>query len=302
MSSYPALLESGELERRADLLWSMLGECRLCPRECGANRLKGETGFCRVGRRAVLSSYGPHFGEERPISGRKGSGTVFFGGCNLGCVFCQNHEISHGLAGYEAEPEMLAFAFLSLQHDGCHNINLVTPSHVVPQVVKAVLLAAREGLTIPIVYNCGGYEKVETLRLLEGIVDIYMPDFKFWDQKRAVALAQAPAYREAATAALQEMHRQVGDLKIEGGLAVRGLLVRHLLLPGAVGDAASIARWLASTLSKETYLNLMDQYRPCNRAREFPDLARRITDAEFQAAAKAAIEAGLKRLDHLIQV
>ena len=200
---YLELLERGELEERARRLEGLMAPCRLCPRRCGVDRLAGEKGACRVGARAVLSSFGPHFGEERPISGRRGSGTLFLAGCNLACIFCQNHEVSHGVVGYEVEPEMLAFAFLSLQEEGCHNINLVTPTHVVPQLVQGLILAAQEGLRLPLVYNCGGYEAVETLRLLEGIVDIYMPDFKYWDAARGLALSGVKDYGRAARAAVK---------------------------------------------------------------------------------------------------
>ncbi len=296
--SYLKLLECGELERRADALYAMLEKCSLCPRRCGVNRIKGEKGFCRTGAKAVLSSYGPHFGEERPLSGIRGSGTVFFAGCNLGCVFCQNYEISQGMAGYEVEPELLAFAFLSLQHDGCHNINLVTPTHVIPFILKGLILAAREGLSIPLVYNCGGYESLETIRLLHGVVDIYMPDFKYWDDKRGLQLSKAEGYRGIAQAAIKEMHRQVGDLLLDHkGVAFRGLIIRHLVLPGGTEDAFNIVKWVSSELSRDTYINIMDQYRPCYRAAEFPPIDRGITTLEFQTALEAARSAGLRRID-----
>ncbi len=297
----PAYIQSaadGRLQRQADLAWQALAECRLCPRDCGANRLAGETGFCRTAERAIVASYGPHFGEETPLVGRSGSGTIFFSHCNLGCTFCQNYDISHHGAGEPATADQLAAIMLALQQMGCHNINLVTPSHVVPQILAALCLAAAAGLKIPLVFNTGGYDRVETLRLLEGVVDIYMPDFKFWDAAIAADTCQAPDYRDIACAAIQEMHRQVGDLRIDpDGMARRGLLVRHLVLPYGLAGTDRVMQWIAGSLSLRTYVNVMAQYRPCGRAAQTPPLNRRITAAEFRAAVAAARAAGLERLD-----
>ncbi len=297
---YLKLLESGELERRADRAWQILRQCRLCPHACGVNRLDGQTGFCGVGELAVVSSYGPHFGEEPPLIGppgnRKGSGTIFFSGCNLSCIYCQNYEISQQVEGSALPPEFIAAFFLSLQAEGCHNINLVTPTHVVPQIVRAIVFAAKEGLTLPIVYNCGGYESLDTLALLDGIVDIYMPDFKYSDDEIASELSKAPRYWEHARAAFREMHRQTGELIIHEGVARRGLLVRHLVLPGGLSGYDKIFRFIASELSPDTFINIMDQYRPCWRAFERPPLDRRITSEEFKDALDAARKAGLRRV------
>lgn len=293
---YLALAESGELEARGEKLLSLLGECRLCPRDCGVNRLAGELGFCRVGKRPVISSYGPHFGEEAVLTGTRGSGTIFFTHCNMGCVFCQNYDISHGSEGSEVEARDLARAMLSLQRMGCHNINLVTPTHQVPQIVEALKLAAAQGLCLPLVYNCGGYEKTDTLRLLDGIVDIYMPDFKYWDESAAIRFSRAPGYPELARSAIREMHRQVGDLIAdERGIAVRGLLVRHLVLPGGLAGTREIMRFLANEISRNTLVNVMAQYRPTYRACEYPELTRRITRQEYESAVRAAREEGLRR-------
>lgn len=297
---YLRLLQSGELEKRAESAWQILESCRLCPHECGVNRLDGETGFCRIGELAVVASYGAHFGEEPPLIGppgrRKGSGTVFFSGCNLSCIYCQNYDISQHAEGRALPPEFVAAFFLSLQEEGCLNINLVTPTHVVPQILKALLLAAGEGLRLPVVYNCGGYESVETLRLLDGVVDIYMPDFKYSDDHIARELSKAPGYWKHARAAFKEMHRQVGDLVIEQGVARRGLLVRHLVLPGGLSGYEKIFHFLAEELSADTFINIMDQYRPCWKAFERPPLDRRITSEEFKDALEAARRAGLRRV------
>jgi putative pyruvate formate lyase activating enzyme len=297
----PAYLQAaadGRLRRRAALAKEALGECRLCPRDCGARRLAGETGFCRTGTSAVVASYGPHFGEERPLVGRGGSGTIFFAHCNLRCTFCQNYDISHLGHGDLATADQLAAIMLALQAMGCANINCVTPSHVVPQILEALCLAAADGLRLPLVFNTGGYDRVETLRLLDGVVDIYMPDFKFWDAPIAAETCQAPDYRQAACAAIEEMHRQVGDLTIGAdGLAVRGLLVRHLVLPEGLAGTTEIMRWIAAAISPDTYVNVMAQYRPCGAASRTPALARRVTAAEHAAALEAARRAGLHRID-----
>lgn len=294
---YLALLRSGELRRRVEQARALLSPCRLCPRECGADRLAGDTGFCRVGARARVASFGPHFGEETPLVGSGGSGTIFFSGCNLACLFCQNYDISQLDQGREVSAEALAGFMLDLQEYGCHNINFVTPTHVVPQILEALEIAAGQGLRLPLVYNCGGYEHLDTLRLLDGIIDIYMPDAKYDDPQVGERLSAAPDYPAVNRAALREMHRQVGDLTLdEAGLAVRGLLVRHLVLPEGLAGTEGIMRFLAE-LSPDTYVNVMPQYRPCFRAAEVPALRRRITAQEYAEAVRQAQTAGLHRLD-----
>ena len=296
--SYRNLIESGELAHRAEKAFNALESCALCPHECGVNRLKGEKGFCKIGNQALVASYGAHFGEERPLVGRNGSGTIFFSGCNMRCVYCQNYDISHEGVGNPVTPEILAFFFFELQEQGCHNINLVTPSHVVPFFLKALAIAVPEGLKIPIVYNTSGYDSVETLKLLDGIVDIYMPDFKYWDPQIGKKLSKVKDYPGAARRALKEMHRQVGDLVIDdNGIAIRGLLVRHLVLPGGLASTPEVVQFIAKEISKDTYINIMDQYRPCGLAYKYPPLDRRITPEEYQQALQAARDAGLWRFD-----
>jgi len=296
--SYLKLLSDGELRQRRDIALDLLQSCRLCPRECGVNRLKGETGFCRTGRNARVASHNPHFGEEAPLVGRYGSGTIFVSSCNLLCSFCQNYDISHRNEGFEVQPEVMAGMMLQLAEQGCHNINFVTPTHVVPQILEALVIAAENGLRIPLVYNSGGYERKETLQILERVFDIYMPDFKFWEKKWAEKYCQAADYRERAMIAVKEMHRQVGDLVIDAqGVAVKGLLVRHLVMPNSLSSTESVAAFLAREVSPETYVNIMDQYRPCGDAHG-DDLAdRRLTSQEFRDALQAARKSGLKRLD-----
>ena len=291
--------ESGELLRRAREAVSRLACCELCPRRCRVNRLAGETGLCMTGRRALIASYNLHFGEEDPLVGRGGSGTIFFAGCNLLCAFCQNDDISHDVTGAcGASPEQLAAVMLSLQNEGAENINFVTPSHVVPQILEALPLAAKDGLRLPLVYNTGGYDAVETLALLEGVVDIYMPDVKFWSGEAAKRFMRAGDYPERARAAVREMHRQVGDLVLDAdGRAVRGLLVRHLVMPDGLAGTGEWMRFLAGEISPDTYVNVMGQYRPCGRAGEFPELARPPASAEHRAALEAAGRAGITRLD-----
>lgn len=296
--SYIDLYESGELLTRRDAAVASLASCRLCPRSCGVNRISGETGFCGIGRRARISAFNPHYGEESPLVGKKGSGTIFFSGCNLLCSFCQNYDVSHGREGSDVSHRELASMMLHLAHGGCHNINLVTPTHVVPQILEALVEAVPQGLDIPLVYNCGGYESVETLRLLDGVVDIYMPDFKFWDQLWAERLCAAPDYREKACHAIVEMHRQVGDLVLDKhGIARKGLLVRHLVMPNDAGGTESVLRFLAQNTGPGTYVNVMDQYRPCGTAAKMPPLDRRLTAEEYKSALSAAAAAGLSRLD-----
>jgi putative pyruvate formate lyase activating enzyme len=297
--AYLKALETGILQRRARQALEALSDCTLCPRGCGVNRTAGETGTCKTGRRAVVASYNAHFGEETPLVGRNGSGTIFFSHCSLRCNFCQNYEISHLGEGRAVADDQLAAIMLELQQAGCHNINLVTPSHVVPQILAAVYLAAQRGLVVPLVYNCSGYDRVETLQLLDGIVDIYMPDFKFWHPNVARDTCNAPDYPELAKHALLEMHRQVGDLAIDeaSGLAYKGILVRHLVLPGGLAGTAKIMAFLADSLSRHTYVNVMSQYRPCGRAREMPALAVALSPVEYDQAVRAAKTAGITRLD-----
>jgi putative pyruvate formate lyase activating enzyme len=296
--AYLALLASGELQRRVVEAYARLEACDICARECGVNRRQSAEGAsCRTGERAVVSSVGPHFGEEDPLVGTGGSGTIFFSWCNLRCQFCQNAEISQMGQGREVEPEELASMMLGLQSQGCHNVNLVSPSHVVPQILAGLLIAARAGLNLPLVYNTGGYDSLETLALLDGVVDIYMPDVKYADPDVARRYSKIKDYPAANQAAVKEMHRQVGDLTTETrGVAQRGLLVRHLVLPEGLAGTAQIVRFLREEVSPDTYLNVMQQYRPCYRAFELPPLDRRITDREYADAVQLAQDAGL-RLD-----
>lgn len=266
---------------------SLLEPCRVCPRDCGANRLSGETGECGAGRHALVSSYGPHFGEERVLVGRRGSGTVFFAGCNLACLFCQNYEISHLRYGSPVSEKELALIFLEIQDMGCHNLNLVSPTHLAPQIILALRAAKERGFHLPVVWNSGGYERTETLKMLEGLVDIYMPDAKYSDNAIAKELSGADDYWDICRAALREMHRQVGDLVVEGGVARRGLLVRHLVLPGGLSGTEEVVKFLAE-LSPDTFLNLMDQYYPCYKAHTRPPLDRRITREEYDEALSVA--------------
>ncbi|MGA1875651.1 MAG: radical SAM protein [bacterium] len=295
---YRETYERGELKRRLEKAQKILESCRLCPRNCQVNRVKGEVGACRTGKLPVIASYGPHFGEETPLVGSHGSGTIFMSFCNLRCVFCQNWEISHLGEGREVSTEDLARIMIYLQKAGCHNINLVTPTHVVPQILEALPLAIEEGFSVPLVYNSGGYDSVEALTLLDGIVAIYLPDFKYWDEEVAGRLSKAPGYPQAARAAVKEMHRQVGDLVIDAhGVAQRGLLVRHLVLPENLAGTRSIMHFLATEISANTYVNIMNQYRPCGQAHRYPPLDRRITPYEYHEAIRSAEAEGLTRLD-----
>jgi putative pyruvate formate lyase activating enzyme len=296
--AYLALAHSDELRRRAALAIEPLRTCCLCPRNCNVDRLAEQKGFCQTGSRALVASYGPHFGEESPLVGMQGSGTIFFASCNLRCVFCQNYEISHRIEGEEIEPADLATIMLRLQRMGCHNINFVTPSHVVPQILAALEIAGAGGLCVPLVYNSGGYDSLEELRLLDGIVDIYMPDLKCMDRAVAREYLTAEDYPEVAQAAIREMHRQVGDLVVDSrGIAVRGLWVRHLVMPNGLAGTEAAMRFLADEISHDTYVNVMNQYRPCGRAREYPLLHSALTAQEYRAAVEAARRAGLHRLD-----
>jgi putative pyruvate formate lyase activating enzyme len=297
----PVYLEThrrGLLQAKIDTAYEILSRCNLCPRTCLVDRHHGELGACRTGDRPVVSSYAPHFGEEDPLVGQHGSGTIFFTHCNLYCIFCQNYEISHGGEGEEISVEDLAAMMLILQKRGCHNINFVTPSHQVYQILAALPLAIEGGLNVPLVYNTGGYDALETLRLLDGVVDIYMPDFKFWDPEVAKDLCQAEDYPEIARQAVKEMHRQVGGLVAdESGVARRGLLVRHLVLPDGLAGTREIMGFLAKEISPFTYVNVMGQYRPCGRAAEHPSLRKFLTGLEHEEAQRLAREAGLSRLD-----
>jgi putative pyruvate formate lyase activating enzyme len=297
--AYRALAQSGRLSERAAAGYRHLEDCDLCARYCHVNRRQTIRGaVCRTGERAVLHSYGAHHGEEDPLRGWRGSGTIFFSRCNLRCVFCQNWEISHKGIGGEVEPGELAEVMLTLQGDGCHNINFVTPSHVVAQIIAAVEIAARRGLRLPLVYNTGGYDSLEALRLLDGIIDIYMPDMKYGDAENAHQFSHVRDYVEINRAAVKEMHRQVGDLVLDdNGIAQRGLLVRHLVLPENVSGTDRVLEFLAEEISLGTYLNLMDQYRPCYRADENPPLDRRATGAELSRGLEWARRFGLERLD-----
>ncbi len=296
-ASYCRLLKSGILAQRVAQARERLRRCHVCPRHCEVNRLEGELGFCQVGSPPFVASYGPHFGEEAPLRGRSGSGTIFFASCNLRCLYCQNYEISHLREGREFTPLELAEMMLSLQAQDCHNINLVTPSHQVPHILEGLLLAAERGLRIPLVYNTSSYDDLETLRLLDGIVDMYLPDFKYADAAIAETYSKATGYPDIAKVAIKEMHRQVGDLVLDDqGLAVRGVLVRHLVLPGGLAGTANVMRFLAEDISPDTYVNVMDQYRPCYQAFSHPPLDRRITTEEFEESIRLAKATGLHRL------
>jgi putative pyruvate formate lyase activating enzyme len=291
-------LPPGILSDKAKEAEEILKGCRLCPRNCKVDRTAGEKGFCKTGDKPFIASYGAHFGEEGPLVGRFGSGTIFMGHCNLRCIFCQNYSISHLGEGIEVSFEKLADIMLSLQTEGCHNINLVTPTHQMPMILRSLLIASERGLKIPIVYNCGGYESLDAIKILEGIVDIYMPDFKYMDPAMALKYSGAEGYPDAAKAALKEMHRQVGDLLIEKkGIALRGLLVRHLVLPERAGGTAELVKFVAGEISKNTYINIMDQYHPSYKAVDNLPLDRRITPEEYREAIEEAEEAGLSRID-----
>lgn len=293
------LYDSGELRYRIDCGLDSMKHCTLCPRGCGADRLAGEIGFCGVGAEAHVSSYGPHFGEEDVLVGQHGSGTIFFTSCNLRCCFCQNHEISFSTGeGRVVSSEELAGIMLHLQEEGCHNINLVTPSHQVVAILAAIETALGRGLDIPLVYNCGGYEGEEALSLLDGVVDIYMPDFKFWHHESARKYCGAGDYPDVARRSVLEMYRQVGDLVVDkAGHGSRGLLVRHLLMPGCQEETQRILGFLADEVSPTTSVNIMDQYRPCAGSDRFEELGHGVAVDEFQQAKECADHLGLKRLD-----
>jgi putative pyruvate formate lyase activating enzyme len=297
---YLRLWRSGELQRRVNRAVAGLADCLFCPRACHIDRLHDKTAVCKTGRYAWVSSYFAHFGEEDCLRGTRGSGTIFFSWCNLRCVFCQNFEVSWRGEGRVVSPQVLAGMMLELQNEGCHNINLVTPEHVVPQVLEALPIAVEGGLRLPLVYNTGAYDSIESLALLEGIIDIYMPDFKFWDSAAARRYAQAANYPAMARAAIREMHRQVGPLLLdESGIALHGVLLRHLVMPGEIAGTRQILGWIAHELGPDTYVNLMAQYRPAGLvdSKKYPEINRPITCHEFQQTLEAVHMAGLTRLD-----
>jgi len=295
--SYIKLYESGELDRRAQILKERLKSCIVCPHHCKVNRLENQRGFCRAGADMVIDGHGPHFGEEDVLVGKHGSGTIFFSYCTMQCVFCQNCEISQYGEGYEVSPGELSGIMLSLQDKGCHNINLVSPTHYTPQIVEAIKLAAKGGLKVPIVYNAGGYEEQGTLELLDGIVDIYMPDIKFGDNDKARKYTKSEKYFDVAKAAVKEMYRQVGDLKTDSrGIAYRGLLIRHLVMPGNLADTDIIIKFISEEISKDTVVNIMAQYYPSHKSYAFSELSRRITGEEYNEAVNYAKKAGLRRI------
>jgi putative pyruvate formate lyase activating enzyme len=294
--SYLRLYKTGELEERRKSAIEMLKSCKLCPHLCGINRAQGEKGFCRAGETVIVASIGPHFGEEDVLVGEHGSGAIFFGFCNVRCVFCQNYELSHYGEGREVSIEELANAMLRLQNMGCHNINFVSPTHFAAHIIQAVEIAANQGLHIPLVYNSGGFDTVETLALLEGIIDIYMPDIKFIDEETASKYLRVKGYPEAVKRAIREMYRQVGDLRINRySIAYRGLLVRHLVMPDGLAGTAEIMHFLAKEISPHTFVNIMGQYYPSHMAGKFPELNRRITNEELAEAVRIAKQAGLYR-------
>jgi putative pyruvate formate lyase activating enzyme len=297
--AYLKLHRTGELRRRADALWAMLESCRLCPRECGAARLRGEKGFCHASRDVEVSSHHPHFGEERSLVGRGGSGTVFLTNCSLRCVFCINWEVSQGGQGWRKTLDDLADMMLDLQRRGCHNVNVVTPTHYSAHVLRALDLAAGRGLRLPVVYNTCGWERLEVLKQLDGVVDIYLPDFKYWDGRMAAKYSSgAETYPEVTREGILEMHRQVGVARpAADGLMYRGLMIRHLVMPNDVGGTKEILAWIAANLPKDTYVNVMSQYRPMYRASEFPEIARPLTRAEYENAVACARRLGLTNLD-----
>ncbi len=296
---YLSMHKSGELKKRGEALWKMMESCELCPRMCGVNKLKGEKGFCESNAQLEISSFHPHFGEERPLVGSGGSGTIFFTNCGLRCVFCINWEISQGGAGRQRSIEDLSDMMLSLQKRGCHNINFVTPTHYSPHIVLALDIAASKGLKLPLVYNTCGWERVEILKILDGIVDIYLPDFKYSDGKNASKYSSGAAtYPEITQEALLEMHRQVGVAKpAENGLMYRGLMIRHLVMPNRVSGTKEVIEWIADNLPKDTYLNLMSQYRPMYKAFEYPEISRRLTQKEYAETIRWAKEAKLTNLE-----
>ena len=290
-------LSDGQWNRRIKKAWALAAPCRLCPHHCDVDRTQGQRGRCGIGNKARVASFGAHPGEERPLSGRFGSGTIFFAGCNLSCVYCQNFDISQQATGDRVSAQTLADLMLQLQDRRCHNINLVSPTHVIPLILEGLYQAASDGLTLPIVYNSGGYDSVEALTLLDGIIDIYLPDMKYQDPEIARELSDAPNYPKMNRQALREMHRQVGDLEVDdAGIAVRGLLVRHLVLPHDLSQTGSAMAFLANTLSRDTAVNIMGQYRPEYQARTFDQLSRPVSTKEIRRAREQAQAEGLHRI------
>ena len=298
--AYMKLFHSGELYRRSRQALRSLANCKVCPRDCGVNRLNNEYSVCKTGRKARVGSYAPHYGEEDCLRGTNGSGTIFFSLCNLKCVFCQNYDISQDGEGIEVSPEDLAAMMLDLQNRGCHNINFVTPEHVVPQILEALPLAVQMGLRLPLVYNTGAYDSMESIRMMEGIVDIYMPDFKYWSNERSQKYLKAKDYPETARTVIKEMHRQVGDLVLdENGLAKRGVLLRHLVMPDGLEDAENIMGYLSKEISADTYLNIMSQYFPAGKVSKikYQEINRRPYSQELATVEKIARQCGLHRFD-----
>jgi len=299
MPAYVSLYRTGELEKRGKLLWEMMENCELCPRKCKAKRLEGKRGFCGANAQLEISAYHPHFGEEKPLVGGGGSGTIFLTHCNLRCVFCCNWEISQGGVGHPFAIEDMAHMMLELEKRGCVNINFVTPTHYVPHIVLAVNKAAARGLRLPLVYNTCGWERVEVLKLLEGVVDIYLPDMKYAEGEMAARYsAGARTYPEETLMAVLEMHRQVGVAKPEvDGIIYRGLMIRHLVMPNDVAGSKRVLDWIATYLPLDTYVNIMSQYMPLHRAKEFPEIARRINREEYFSVVEHARKLGLTNLD-----
>jgi putative pyruvate formate lyase activating enzyme len=294
--SYLELYVSGELDNRVAKLYQILKSCELCPRRCGADRLNGKAGFCRSRGEMLVSNFFPHFGEEGPLVGAKGSGTIFLANCNLDCVYCQNYDISHLGFGSPKNEDQVAEIMLGLQDRGCHNINLVTPTHFAPQLVKALKLAVERGLALPLVWNCGGYESLDVLRLLQGIVDIYMPDIKYGDDSIGKKYSGIPDYFTVAKKAVKEMQRQVGELKIDArGIAFRGLLIRHLVLPNDLAGTENVLKFIAEEVSIDSYVNVMPQYRPAGMACHYRELDRYPSEEELRKAVAAAFRVGLVR-------
>lgn len=286
-----------ELDRRIKKAYKILEKCEICPRKCGVNRLKNERGFCRVGKEPIVSSYHPHFGEESVLVGSRGSGTIFFTHCNLACVYCQNYDISQLDIGNEISLERLAEMMIELQNQGCHNINFVSPTPYAPQILGALALARKKGLNLPLVYNTNSYDSIKTLKLLDGIIDIYMPDAKYASEEVGRKYSMVPNYPQVMKKAIKEMHRQVGDLEVDDrGVAVRGLLVRHLVLPGGLAGTKEIMEFLVKEISPNTFVNIMAQYHPCYKAEQYPPLDSSLSLCEHQQAIEIAKKAGLKRI------
>jgi len=299
--AYIKLFHSGELFRRSRQALRSLANCKVCPRDCAVDRLNDEQAICKTGRKAIVGSYAPHYGEEDCLRGTSGSGTIFFSLCNLKCVFCQNWDISQDGEGIEVSPEDLAAMMLDLQIRGCHNINFVTPEHVVPQILEALPLAVQMGLSLPLVYNTGAYDSMESIQMMAGVVDIYMPDFKYWNNERSQKYLKAKNYPEAARAVIKEMHRQVGDLVLdENGLAKRGVLLRHLVMPDGLEDTENIMEFLVKEISTDTYVNIMGQYFPSGKVSEkkYHEINLRPQPQELATAEKIARQKGLHRFDH----